>query len=150
MPEADPHVTSPKFIALPRFTPNGRAQLRVLNMPHTMNKGYPTMEQWLTVCSSHNPFTNDVTISDIPQTRLLCTPREAYQICPPDAVPEERIPPKPPYLIGPITSWPQTERDSRLKQKAWLGMCKKRSIPHKPTPASVQLLYGNQKPQPNF
>jgi len=92
MLETDPYATSPEFTALPRFTPNGRAQLQVLNTPHTMNKRHPTMERQLTASSIHEPITNDVTTSDVSPMRPLCTPREAYQICPLDAVPEEQIP----------------------------------------------------------
>jgi len=149
MPERDFLVTSPEFIALLRLTTNERAQLRVPNTPSTRTTVHTTTEQQLTASSTHKWHpTHDVTLCDAPTTRTSHTTQDPPHVHPPDDVPEEQIPPKPPYGISPITSLLRTGRDVHRKPKAMLGSSMEWSVPlYGPTSKSFPSRYSKQKPQ---
>jgi len=151
-PEWDLLVTSPKLIALPRLTANKRAQMRVLNMSSMIIMVRHTTEQQLITSLTHkwHTATNDVMLCEVPTMRTPCTTPDPHHVCPLDEVPEEQIPLKPPYYMGPNTGLLWMENNHKGKPKAMLGPTKEQLLPlHRPTLKS-QPMNGKQKPQTNI
>jgi len=147
-PDRDTLAKFPDPKALKLITTDGRAQLRVKNMPFSENADHPTTRRsHASQIYEHNPM-NDATMRMGSKMKKTRATQDSHYICPLDDTPEESIPPKPPYSTcrNISTTRPEKTRPTTIDDRHG-QMFKERStplhIPHGPTlQPSIQVLSG--------